>query len=219
MADERTIRVQGDRVASVSVHGSGAACLALGHGAGGTRRTPLLLRFAEALAAEDRCVLLFNFPYSERRRRIPDPPATLEDTVAAVAGFARGELGARRLALGGKSMGGRIASQAVAKGVAADALVFLGYPLHAPGKPERLRDAHLYGLATPMLFVQGTRDPFAQWPLLLPVIERLGSRATLWRIEDGDHSFAVPKRAGRNAADVEAELCGAVAGWLEGLGL
>jgi predicted alpha/beta-hydrolase family hydrolase len=189
--------------------------VALGHGAGGTRRTAFLERCAEALAAGGRGALLFNFPYSERRRRIPDPPATLERTIEAVAAFARSALGARRLVLGGKSMGGRIASQAVAKGVAADALVFLGYPLHPPGKPETLRDRHLAAVAAPMLFIQGTRDAFARWDLLEATVARLGELATVLKVEDGDHSFKVPKQTGRSAADVEREVFGGIAAWLQ----
>jgi len=216
---EHHIAVEGTAGIGASVHGEGETLVVLGHGAGGNRKTAFLQRAAVALSSAGRRALLFNFPYTENRRRVPDAPALLEATVAAVAGFARRELGARRLVLGGKSMGGRIASQAVAKGLVADALVFLGYPLHPPGKPEKMRDAHLPAIAIPMLFVQGTRDTFAQWPLLMPVLERLGERATLLKIEDGDHSFAVPKRSGRSAADVEAEIFQSVNGWLTAQGL
>jgi predicted alpha/beta-hydrolase family hydrolase len=163
--------------------------------------------------------VLFNFPYAESRRRIPDPPAVLEATVAAVADRVRGLPGVERIVLGGKSMGGRIASQAVAQGTPADALVFLGYPLHPPGRPERLRDAHLPSITVPMLFLQGTRDAFARWDLIEAVVGRLGAQACLERIEDADHSFAVPKRSGRTSADVEADLLGRLEAWLGVLGL
>jgi len=204
---------------TATVHGSGETVVALGHGAGGDRKTPLLVRLASALAASGRGALLYNFPYTDARRRVPDPPEVLEMTATAVAEHARGPLRARRVVLGGKSMGGRIASQAVAKGVAADGLVFLGYPLHPPGRTETRRDRHLPKVAVPMLFVQGTRDAFARWDLLESLIERLGQAATLHRIDDGDHSFRVPKRTGRTAADVEAEVFQAVLGWLAGKGL
>jgi predicted alpha/beta-hydrolase family hydrolase len=92
---------------------------------------------------------------------------------------------------GGKSLGGRIASMCVADGMPAAGLVFLGYPLHPPGKPERVRDRHLYDIRVPMLFLQGTRDPFAQGPLLSKVLDKLGSRAELHAVEGGDHSFRV----------------------------
>src|SRR5918993_2723370 len=105
-----------DLSVTASVHGEGETALILGPGAGGNRRTPLLLNLAEAVAASGRRAVLYNFPYTEARRRIPDPPDVLEQTAQAVGEFARDTLGARRLVLGGKSMGGRIASQAVAKG-------------------------------------------------------------------------------------------------------
>jgi predicted alpha/beta-hydrolase family hydrolase len=114
---------------------------------------------------------------------------------------------------GGKSMGGRIASQAAAKGMPADGLVFLGYPLHAPGRTEQLRDKHFPQLEVPMLFVQGTRDAFARWDLLEALLASIGSRARLARIEGGDHSFKVP-RGGPAPADVEAEIARAVLAWL-----
>jgi len=217
--DER-IEVSG-RPLSLSVHGRGETAVVLGHGAGGTRRQPFLLRVADALAASGRTAVLHNFPYSEAGRRLPDPRPLLEAAAAAALAWARGPLGASRVVGGGRSMGGRIASQAVAAGLArADALIFLGYPLHPPAEPERLRDAHLYGLELPLLFVQGTRDAFAREELLRPVIERLGARATLVRIEDGDHSFGVRKRVtGRSVAEVEQELCARLTGWLDALGL
>jgi hypothetical protein len=199
---------------SASLHGSGPTFLALGHGAGGTRRTPALVSFAERIAATGRTALLYNFPYSEAGRRLPDRAPALEATVAAVARAARERLGARRLVLGGRSMGGRMAAQAVAAGLAADGLVLLSYPLHPPGKPQQLRDAHLPRITCPMLFVQGTRDGFARFDLLEETLAGLGARATLHVLADADHSFKVPKRLGRSPAEVEDEVLGAVTGWL-----
>lgn len=206
------------RAVTASLHGAGATALVLGHGAGGDRRTPLLLRCAEAVAASGRSVLLHNFPYSESRRRLPDPPELLEETTRAAV-QAAASLGAARLVAGGKSMGGRIASQAVASGTRVDGLVFLGYPLHAPGRPERLRDRHLGAVDAPMLFLQGTRDAFARWDLIEAVATRLGERATLVRLEDADHSFRVPKRGGRDGRQVEAGLFREIVSWLEARGL
>jgi predicted alpha/beta-hydrolase family hydrolase len=174
---------------------------------------------AERLVASGRQVVLYNFPYTEARRKIPDPPGVLEASCAAVAEHARRELGAARLVHGGKSMGGRIASQAVAKGAPADALLFLGYPLHPPGRPETLRDRHLSEVAAPMLFLQGTRDSFARWDLIAALAERLGPRATLHRLEGADHSFRVPRAAGRSVADVEDELAATMIAWLAQRGL
>jgi uncharacterized protein len=204
---------------TASVHGQGETVVCLAPGAGGTRRTPFLLRVAEDLAASGRQALLYNFPYADAGRRAPDAPDVLEKTAHGVAEHARTRLGAARVVLGGKSMGGRIASQAVAAGTAADALVFLGYPLHPPGRTDKLRDRHLPRIGVPMLFVQGTRDAFARWDLLERVLEGLGPRADLHRVEDGDHSFAVRKRSGRTSAEAESELRRAVVSWLEAKGL
>ena len=204
---------------SASVRGQGETVVALGHGAGGDRKNPFLVDLAEVLAASGRQAVLYNFPYTEAGRGRPDPPALLEATVAAVAEHARTALGARLLVLGGKSMGGRIASQAVAAGLAADGLAFLGYPLHPPGKPETLRDRHLPRIAAPMLFLQGTRDAFARMDLLESVLARLGDRATLHVVEDGDHSFAVRKSKGRTAPEVREEIHRTLLGWLDVHGL
>lgn len=215
---EVVIPFEGGRV-SASVFGEGKTALVLGHGAGGDRKTPFLVRLAKALAEGGRVVVLHNFPYTEAKKKVPDPAPRLEATVDAVAAYVRKELEAARVVLGGKSMGGRIASQAVAKGTLAEGLVFLGYPLHPPGRFEQLRDGHLTAVAPPMLFVQGTRDAFAREDLLEPVIARLGARATWHRIDGGDHSFVVPKARRRPMADVEEEIKEAVETWLAARGL
>jgi len=196
-----------------------ATAVVLGHGAGGNRRNPFLIAFADALAASGRQAVVYNFPYTEAGRGRPDPPEVLEGATRAVADHVRATLGARRVVLGGKSMGGRIASQVVASGTPAEGLVFLGYPLHPPGRPDTLRDRHLPRITAPMLFVQGTRDAFARWDLLLALLERLGPTAELHRIEDGDHSFAVRKRTGTTAREVEAGVHRAVLDWLDAHGL
>ena len=148
----------GDFSVTASVHGKGSTAVVLGHGAGGDRSTGMLVDLAETLADSGRQAVLYNFPYSDHGRRAPDPPDVLERTARAVGDFARSSLGAGKVVLGGKSMGGRIASQAVAKGAPAEGLVFLGYPLHPPGRTRIRRDRHLPDIAAPMLFVQGTRD-------------------------------------------------------------
>jgi predicted alpha/beta-hydrolase family hydrolase len=200
---------------TASVHGEGKTAVVLGHGAGGDRRTPMLVELAETLAASGRRAVLYNFPYSDRGRGAPDRPDVLERTVRAVAEHARAAFAARKLVLGGKSMGGRIASQVVAAGVPAEGLVFLGYPLHPPGRTQTRRDRHLPAITAPMLFVQGTRDAFARRDLLESLVERLSSRAVLHRVEEGDHSFAVPKRTGRAREDVQREVFDAILEWLE----
>ena len=209
---EARVRV-GGREVSVSVHGDGETAVVLAHGAGGNRRAPLLATVAEGLATAGHRVVLTNFPYTEDKRRVPDPPALLEATIDAAAAYAEGKLGARRVVLGGKSMGGRMASQLVAKGRPAAGLVFLGYPLHPPGRVDSRRDAHLGRIVPPMLFIQGTRDALARWDLMEAVAARL-PHAILHRVEDGDHSFRVLKRTGRTPAEVEAAIVSAITSWL-----
>ena len=205
--------------ASASVHGRGTTVVVLGHGAGGTRRTPMLVALAESLAGSGRAALLYNFPYAERRRRSPDPPAVLEATTRAAAALALEATGATRIVHGGRSMGGRIASQVVAAGERANGLVFLAYPLHPPGQFEKRREAHLSKVAPPMLFVQGTRDAFAREDLLLALLERLGPRAELHRVAEADHSFGVLKRSGRTPQEVLGEVEDTLLGWLDRHGL
>jgi predicted alpha/beta-hydrolase family hydrolase len=153
---------------------------------------PLLAGFAEGLGAGGVSCLRFNFPYRELGKKAPDPEPVLRG--AWEAAFARGTEMGNPVWVGGKSMGGRIASMAVADGLPAAGLVFVGYPLHPPGKPERIRDAHLGGIGVPMLFIQGTADSFAREDLLKRTLTRLGDRATLHRVEGGDHSFRVRGR-------------------------
>jgi predicted alpha/beta-hydrolase family hydrolase len=216
--EELTVAVPGGEV-TASLHGEGGTVIVLGHGAGGRRTQPALVRLAESLGARGRRVLLYNFLYAERKKGRPDPPAVLEATTRAVGEFAREAPGAKRLVHGGRSMGGRIASQVVAAGVPADGLVFLAYPLHPPGQPDRLRDQHLGRITVPMLFVQGTRDGFARPDLLATVLSRLGPRARFHSVEGGDHSFGVPRSSGRTASQVEAEISDAVSNWLDERGL
>lgn len=203
---------------TASQWGQGKTVIVLGHGAGGNRRSPFLTGLARALAESGRCVLLYNFPYADRRVRRPDSQELLEMTTEEVAAQVRHRLDPSRLIHGGKSMGGRIASQVVARGAPADGLVFLGYPLHPPGRPESLRDRHLPAISVPMLFVQGTRDAFARWDLLEGLVERLGPRAQLHAVDGADHSFAVTKSSGRSAEEIREEILRVVLEWFEARG-
>jgi predicted alpha/beta-hydrolase family hydrolase len=205
--------------ATASLHGRGETVVVLGHGAGGNRRTPMLLALAEALAGSGRGALLYNFPYAERGSRRPDPPALLESAAREAARLAAGRSGARRVVHGGRSMGGRIASQLVAAGEPAAGVALLGYPLHPPGRPERLRTAHLPRIAVPLLFVQGTRDAFAREDLLRRTVESLAPRAELVRVAEADHSFSVRRSSGRTDADVLAEVTRTLLDWLDRHGL
>lgn len=197
---------------SVAEHPAGDTVVVLAHGAGGNMHTPSLKRFAEALAVRGIGAVRFNFAYSEARKRSPDRTAVLEAVYRAVAEHAAARAG--RLFLGGRSMGGRIGSHLVAQGFPAAGLVFLAYPLHAPGKPDRLRDEHLRGIEAPMLFLQGTRDAFATRELLEKTVASLPAATLRW-IEGADHSHRVP---GRPDADVLTELVDATVEWIEATG-
>ncbi|NIM51622.1 MAG: alpha/beta hydrolase [Gemmatimonadales bacterium] len=185
------------------------------HGAGAGMRHPFMESVAKALAAKAIASFRYRFPYMERRKRSPDPPHIAEATVRAAVHAAASEAADLPILAGGKSFGGRMTSSAAAAeplpGVRG--LVFLGFPLHPPGKPGDKRAAHLSKVSVPMLFLQGTRDSFAALELLRPVCQRLGSRATLHLVEGGDHSFKVPKRSGRSEAEVMEDLVQAIVGW------
>ena len=167
------------------------AAVVVAHGAGAGMDHPFLTGFTDALNDDGVATLRFNFPYREAGKKFPDrPPAAIEAWRAAMAAAAVRAPGLPLWACG-KSFGGRMASMAAAEGMTAAGLIFLGYPLHPPGKPEKLRDEHLYGLTLPMLFLQGTRDPFALPGELEPVAERIGPNAVVQWIDGGNHSFDV----------------------------
>lgn len=203
------------RPISVSIHGEGTCAVILGPGAGGTRQTPQLLAVAAFLDPARYTTILFNFPYQEARRKFPDKAEVCEQTVSAVADWARATPGVRRVVLGGRSMGGRMASQAAAKGLVCDGLAFLAYPLHPPGQESKLRDAHLGSIRAPMLFLQGTRDEFARLDLLKATVERLGANAQLALFENADHSFKTPRGAAATSKQTEAAVLARLSQWLE----
>jgi uncharacterized protein len=190
-----------------------SATLVVAHGAGAGMEHPFLAGFTRAVNDLGIATLRFNFPYREAGRKFPDrPPAAIAAWRAAMTEAAARSAG-EPLWAAGKSFGGRMASMAVAEGMPAAGLIYLGYPLHPPGKPEKLRDEHLYGLTLPMLFLQGTRDPFATPALLEPVVARIGPSATLeWR-DGGGHTFDVAGTK-RSAEEVGASLAGSVAAFI-----
>jgi hypothetical protein len=190
--------------------------LILGHGAGADQTSGFMVGFANALAERGIDVVTFNFLYSEHGRRIPDPNGRLESCWRTVIEAARGRITSDdKLAIGGKSMGGRIASQ-VAAGGGGDlaGLVFLGYPLHPPGRPDRLRSAHLLDVKAPMLFVQGSRDAFGTPAELQPIISQLEPAADLFVVEGSDHSFKVPRSVGVKQQDVDGAIQDRIETWL-----
>jgi hypothetical protein len=190
----------------------------LAHGAGGGMRHAFLERVAQRLAERGIATLRYQFPYMERGEKRTDVPLVAEATVRAAVEAARKAAPGLPLIAGGKSFGGRMTSQAQAAAPLPDVrgLVFLGFPLHAPGRPSEARAKHLDAVRVPMLFLQGTRDPLAELTLIEGVVERLGVHATLHVVEDGDHSFKVLKRAGRTDAEVMEGLAGAVDAWRGG---
>ena len=193
--------------------------LALAHGAGAGMSHPFMTKLAEELASVGVATLRYQFPYMEGRRRVPDKPAVLTATVrAAVRAAAEAAPGLLLLA-GGKSMGGRMSSQAAAEGPLGGVrgLVFFGFPLHPPKQPGTKRAEHLPKVTVPMLFLQGTRDELADLKLLRPVCAKLGTRVTLHIIETADHSFHVLKKSGRSDAEVLRELAGTTVLWAEGI--
>jgi uncharacterized protein len=188
----------------------------LGHGAGADQLSGFMVVMAGGLAARGIDVMTFNFLYKEQGRSIPDPKARLESCYQAVikTALTHRKLRKNRLVIGGKSMGGRIASQVAAvrpEGIAG--LVFLGYPLHPPGRPDKMRDAHLKDIQAPMLFVQGARDTFGTAEEIRAVIKRLRLPAQIYVIEGGDHSFKAPKSLGVPQPAIYETIMDKVAEW------
>jgi len=189
----------------------------LAHGAGAGMRHPFMENLAAELAAVNIATLRYQFPYMEQRRGRPDSPTILTATVAAALLGAKENTGDLRLLAGGKSMGGRMTSQAAAQDLLPDVrgLVFFGFPLHPPNNPGNKRADHLANVPMPMLFLQGSRDTLADLKLLEPIVKKLGSRGKLHVIESADHGFHVLKRSGKTDASVLAELAQTAAAWAE----
>lgn len=188
--------------------------LILAHGAGSDMRNPFLSFVHEALARRGIATVKFNFPYTEAGRKAPDPPHRLVRTWRAVIQRVCTDAHPEPLFIGGRSMGGRIASVAAAQGEPAAGLVLLGYPLQPAGHPETLRSEHLARIKCPMLFVQGSRDRLCDLGLLQSILGRMSAPTTVHVIEEGDHSFKVPKRTGKTERQVWDDIVAAVGSWL-----
>jgi predicted alpha/beta-hydrolase family hydrolase len=194
-----------------------ARCLyVFAHGAGAGMNHPFMRRVAEALEVRGIATHRYEFPYMQARKSRPDPPAVAEAAVRAAVAEAAGAVPGVPIFAGGKSFGGRMTSQAQASGPmpGVRGLAFFGFPLHPPGRPGTSRAEHLAAVDVPMLFLQGTRDEFAQLDLLQRVVRDLGDRATLHLVDEGDHSFKVPKRTGKTEIDVMNELADAFQQWV-----
>ncbi len=189
--------------------------LVLGHGAGAGMRHPFMDALVARLAALEIATFRYQFPYMEQGSRRPNPRPILLATVCSAVAAASEAAPELPLLAGGKSMGGRMTSLAVAeKGLpGVRGIVFFGFPLHAAGKAETERAEHLAQVEVPMLFLQGTRDRLAELDLLAPICERLAPRARLHVVEDGDHSFHVRKHSGRSDDEALDELARTAAEW------
>lgn len=196
----------------------GRSILLLAHGAGAPMDSGFMQAAAEGLAERGFPVLRFNYAYQERaaregKRRPPDRKPRLLDTHRAALAALRERFGERRLLLAGKSMGGRMSTYLAAEGDDCAGLVLFGYPLHPPGKPEKLRSEHFAAVAQPALFLQGTRDALCDLELLRRELEPFGGQTTVQVIEDADHDFGVLKRTGRTQDEVRRDLWDHVEAW------
>jgi predicted alpha/beta-hydrolase family hydrolase len=224
--DQRTVVVEGIGLkgarTTVRTYEAGAgrlgATLVLAHGAGAGQASQFIVGFAGALASLGVDVVTFNFLYTEERRRLPDRGPVLEACYQSVVGavLERVRGGRQALFAGGKSMGGRIATQLAARdhGMPIRGLVLLGYPLHPPGRPDQRRDAHLPAVQRPMLFVQGSRDAFGTPGELAPVLTALSPAATLHVVEGGDHSFKLSRKDSMAQAAAYDEVQRTIVEWI-----
>jgi len=199
----------------------GRAALVLAHGAGAGQRSTFMVDFAAALSDLGLDVVTFNFLYTEQRRKIPDRAPALEACYRAVIAAARERLESARQALfaGGKSMGGRIATQVAAAEASLPiaGLVLLGYPLHPPGKPAERRDKHLPAVSRPMLFVQGARDAFGTPEELTPLLQTLAPAPTLYPVAQADHSFKLSRKDPAAQAAIYNGIQRTIADWVRAL--
>jgi predicted alpha/beta-hydrolase family hydrolase len=184
-----------------------------GHGAGGHMGDRALAGLSAALSPRGIDVVRFNFLYRERGSASPDPMPRLLKCFSAVVASVREELRPDLLVIGGRSMGGRAASVLAAEGHPCHGVLLFAYPLHPPGRPEKLRDAHLSSIKVPVLCFNGTRDDFCRRDLMEAAVAPIGKRWTMHWLEGADHSFRVPKRSGKTDEDVLAEVADITEDW------
>lgn len=191
--------------------------LTLAHGAGAPMTHPFMQNLSESLASENVATFRYNFPYMEESRHVPDRPPILTATVAAAVQAAQKALPNLPTFAGGKSMGARMSSQAAAQNLLPNVrgLIFFGFPLHPPNRPDTKRATHLSEVRIPMLFLQGTRDTLADLSLLRPIVKNLSKLATLHIIDTADHSFHVLKSAKKSDAEILQELAATTAAWMQ----
>ena len=193
--------------------------LILAHGAGAGQRHPFMVTFARGLSRRGIDVVTFNFGYMEQKRRAPDRMPQLVECYRRVIASTRQEVPSaqQRLFIGGKSMGGRVATHVAVEDplLTLSGIVLLGYPLHPPGQPDRTRDAHLQGVGRPMLFVQGSRDTFGTPSELKPILGSLSPAPTLHTVHGGDHSLKLSSRDPTKQTAVFEEVQATILEWME----
>ena len=187
------------------------------HGAGGNMQDRGVAATAGALQERGISTVRFNFLYKEKKSSRPDPMPRLKDTLSAVVARTRDEISPRRLIIGGRSMGGRAASMLAADGFDCAGLLLLAYPLHPPGKPDQLRDAHLPSISVPVICFNGTRDPFCTPALMEEVLTRVNTKWEMHWVDGADHSFHVLKSSGKTDGQVLNEMADQIKEWVERL--
>ncbi|MCX6543404.1 MAG: alpha/beta fold hydrolase [Acidobacteria bacterium] len=233
MTETRSILAAGGTSVTALAYLAGTQALAtlvLAHGAGSHQSSDFMVGFASGLAARGLDVVTFNFPFTERGRKLPDPQPVLEECYRAVLADVSGDrrLGRRPLFIGGKSLGGRMATH-LAASLAIDAgsastwptrlrgLVLLGYPLHPPGRAQQVRVSHLPAITHPMLFVQGAKDAFGTPAELQTFVNVLPAPCEIYAVDQGGHSFDVPKRSGIPQDAVYAAIQDRIVDWIRAL--
>ena len=211
-------RVSGIVTSPDAFEASNTVGIILAHGAANDMNNPLIVAAANGLCLEGFLTLRFNFPYKEEGRKSPDSQKKLVKTWSCVYRYLKDhpEFAVEKIVAAGKSMGGRVASQMAAAGeLPVQGLVFLGYPLHPPGKKDKIRDSHLYDITVPLLFFAGTRDSLCDLGLLKKVLTRLKTARELEVIDGGDHSFKMLKSAHISAEQVQDRIIRKMAAWLK----
>ena len=217
---EWRVRVGSEETSAIFDPGAGKddKVFVFAHGAGGNMNDRGVVATARALQERGFGTVRFNFLYKERKSGRPDPMPKLKDTFSAVVARAREELSPRTLIIGGRSMGGRAASMLAADQFDCAGLLLLAYPLHPPGKPDQLRDAHLPSITVPVLCFNGTRDPFCTPALMDEVLKRVKTTWEMVWVDDADHSFHVPKSSGKTDGQVVSEMADRIREWSNSLG-
>src|SRR5689334_4963833 len=217
-AGEWRVRVGTEETSAVYEASTGGDIVfVFAHGAGGNMNDRAVTSTARALQERGIGTVRFNFLYKEKKSGRPDPMPKLKDTFSAVVEKVRAEVAPDTLVIGGRSMGGRAASMLAADGFECAGLLLLAYPLHPPGKPDQLRDAHLPSIKVPVLCFNGTRDPFCTPALMEEVLKRVNTKWEMHWVDGADHSFHVPKSAGKTESQVLTQMADQISDWTRSL--